>query len=54
VIKKSKEMCNAERIGKTVNKGKEVWRIIKEVESSDSVKNNTLSKLDLEGERSGV
>jgi len=24
VIKKSKKMCNAERIGKAVNKGKEV------------------------------
>jgi len=31
-----------------VNKGKEVWRIMKEVESSDSVKKNTLSKLELE------
>ena len=41
-------MCNAERIGKAVNKGKEVWEIIKEVEISNSVKKNTLSKLDLE------
>ena len=46
VMRKSKEMCNSKRIEKAVNKGKEIWKIIKEVENISSHRKDVLCKLD--------
>lgn len=48
VIKESKKMCNAKKIANAVNRGKEIWKIIKSMENLEENAKPVLSKLDLD------